>query len=178
MKKNLLSCLAIMFVMLVGYAQSSGKTSSSVSVGNDGNPCPGAATVTDIDNNTYTTVQIGTQCWMRENLRTTRYADGTSIPMGNSISETSCRYAPDDNKSKVTKYGYLYNWPAMMHGSRSSDSNPSGVQGICPDGWHVPSDAEWTQLTNYVSSQSEYVRGNTEKKYCQVVSVNRRVGQQ
>lgn len=47
-----------------------------------------------------------------------------------------------------------------MRNSLSSNSNPSGVQGICPDGWHVPSDAEWTQLTTYVKSQSQYVSQN------------------
>ena len=121
-------------------------------------PCLGAATVTDIDNNTYNTVQIGNQCWMKENLRTTRYADGTSIALGNSTSTTTAyRYYPDYNSSNVATYGYLYNWKAVMGNSSSSSANPSGVQGICPTGWHVPSDAEWTQLTNYVSSQSQYV---------------------
>lgn len=47
-----------------------------------------------------------------------------------------------------------------MRNSSSSSANPSGVQGVCPNGWHVPSDAEWTQLTDYVSSQSEYVCGS------------------
>ena len=110
----------------------------------DGQPCPGAATVTDYDNNTYNTVQIGGQCWMKENLRTTHYADGTAIPAG------THRYAPNNDESNVATYGYLYNWPAVMHGSASSSSNPSNVQGICPAGWHMPSDAEWTQLTTYV----------------------------
>ena len=50
-----------------------------------------------------------------------------------------------------------------MNGSASSEANPSGVQGICPDGWHVPSDAEWTELENYVSSQSQYVCGGDKK---------------
>ncbi len=121
-------------------------------------PCLGAATVTDIDNNIYNTVQIGQQCWMKENLRTTRYADGTSIALGNSTSTTTAyRYYPDYNSSNVATYGYLYNWKAVMGNSSSSSANPSGVQGICPTGWHVPSDAEWTQLTNFVSSQSQYV---------------------
>ena len=110
----------------------------------DGQPCPGAAIVTDYDNNTYNTVQIGDQCWMKENLRTTHYADGTAIPAG------THRYAPNNDESNVATYGYLYNWPAVMHGAVSSSSNPSNVQGICPAGWHVPSDAEWTQLTTYV----------------------------
>ncbi len=127
----------------------------------DGNPCPGTATVMDIDNNTYNTVQIGNQCWMKENLRTTRYANGTSIPLGTSTSTiTSYRYYPNNNSNNVSTYGYLYNWPAVMQGASGSSFNPSGIQGICPNGWHVPSDAEWTQLTNYVSSQSQYQCNN------------------
>ncbi len=127
----------------------------------DGQPCLGLATVSDIDNNTYNTIQIGNQCWIKENLRTTRYSDGTSIALGNSTSTTTAyRYYPNNNSSNVATYGYLYNWKAVMGGSSSSSANPSGVQGICPISWHVPSDAEWTQLTDYVSSQSQYICGN------------------
>ena len=112
--------------------------------------------VTDVDGNSYDALKIGDQVWMKENLRTTRYANGTTIPLGTSNSTTTAyRYYPDNNSSNVSTYGYLYNWPAVMHGASSSGSNPSGVQGICPDGWHVPSDAEWTQLTDYVGSQSQ-----------------------
>ena len=128
----------------------------------DGQPCPGATTVTDIDNNTYNTVMIGTQCWMKENLSTTRYANGVNIPMGSTWSFTDpYRYAPDNNNANVSTYGYLYNWSAVMHGASSSSSNPSGVQGICPNGWHVPSDAEWTQLFYYVGSQPQYQCDNS-----------------
>ena len=129
----------------------------------DAQPCPGTPTLTDIDGNVYNTVQIGNQCWMRENLRTTHYADNTEIPAGSdmSISYTDPeRYIPNDNEGNVSTYGYLYNWKAVMRNSSSSSTNPSGVQGICPTGWHVPSDAEWTQLTNYVSNQSQYVCGS------------------
>ena len=120
-------------------------------------------TVTDFDGNVYRTVKLGNQVWMAENLRTTRYADGTPIPLGTEASSTTAyRYYPDDNSANVSDYGYLYNWAAVMKGSASSEANPSGVQGICPDGWHVPSDAEWTELTNFVSSQSQYVCGGDE----------------
>jgi len=113
--------------------------------------------VMDIDSNKYDAVRIGDQVWMAENLKTTRYADGTSIPKGDTYSsEVPYRYLPGTNKSDD---GYLYNWPAVMHGASSSNANPSGVQGICPKGWHVPSDAEWTQLTNYMKTQAIYVSG-------------------
>ena len=51
-------------------------------------------------------------------------------------------------------YGVLYNWPAAMNGAASSTTNPSGVQGVCPTGWHLPSDAEWTELTDYLGGTS------------------------
>ena len=144
------------------YATSSagtgyGEQRSFTAVDTAGNSCPGVSTVTDYDNNTYNTVQIGNQCWMKENLRTTHYSDGTSIPLGSSGSNTTAYcYYPDDSVSNVGTYGYLYNWPAVMGTSSSSSANPSGVQGICPTGWHVPSDAEWTQLSDYVGSQTQY----------------------
>lgn len=143
------------------YATNSAGTSygeqrSFTAVVDVGVSCSGAATVTDYDNNTYNTVLIGNQCWMKENLRTTHYSDGTSIPLGSSTSNTTAYYYVDDNISNVSTYGYLYNWPAVMGNSSSSSANPSGVQGICPTGWHVPSDAEWTQLSDYVGSQTQY----------------------
>jgi len=127
----------------------------------DGQPCPGTPTVTDYDGNTYNTVKIGEQCWMKENLRTTHYADGTDIPAGGSNTSYTDPYYYDYSSSSIplAQRGYLYNWTAAMHGMSSSYSNPSNVQGVCPNGWHLPSDAEWAQLTNYVSSQSAYSCG-------------------
>ena len=118
--------------------------------------CPGAPSLMDVDGNIYNTVQIGEQCWMRENLRTKKYADGTSILPGESFSTSvGYWYYPMNQPEYMYTYGLLYNWPATMHGAASSSSNPSGVQGVCPDGWHVPSDAECTQLINYVRGQSQ-----------------------
>ena len=127
-----------------------------------GQPCPGMATITDYDNNIYNTVQIGNQCWMKENLRTTSYSDGTPIEQGTDTSRTTAYwYYPSGNSDNMSTLGLLYNWAAVMRGSASSSENPSGVQGVCPTGWHVPSDAEWTELTDYVSSQSEYACNGT-----------------
>lgn len=113
--------------------------------------------VTDNDQNTYRVVQIGAQCWMAENLKTTHYADGTLIPLGLYRSSTKAYwyYPNGDAKNKAT-FGLLYNWAAVMNGSPSSNNNPSGVQGICPDGWHVPSNNEWTQLIDYLKEHSNY----------------------
>ncbi len=125
----------------------------------DGSPCPGAATVTDIDGNVYHTVHIGDQCWMRENLRVTRYEDGDSIPLvPHSASSASVpyRYAPNQDTLNVPIFGYLYNWPAVMHDAAPNNLVPSGVQGICPNGWHLPSQMEFVLLVEYVSSQNRY----------------------
>ena len=127
----------------------------------DGDPCPGTPAITDIESNTYNTVLIGSQCWMKENLRTTKYADNTPIAQGSSASDTTAYwYYPSGSANYKPTFGLLYNWKAVMRDASSSSTNPSGVQGICPIGWHVPSDAEWTQLTDYVSSQSQYVCGS------------------
>lgn len=123
----------------------------------------GISTITDVDGNNYNTVHIGQQCWMAENLRTTKYADSTDISLGiigGSSNTTAYRYYPNGDSINVNNYGYLYNWQAVKHNSSPSSSNPSGVQGICPTGWHVPSNAEWTQLITYVSNQSQYVCGS------------------
>ena len=114
------------------------------------------------DGNVYSTIRIGEQTWMAENLRATKFTDGTNIPLGSSTSTTTAyRYNPNNSSSNVSKYGYLYNWKAAMHGASSSSTNPSNVQGVCPTGWHLPSAAEWTQLINYLSSQSQYQCGST-----------------
>ena len=128
-------------------------------------------TITDFDGNVYRTVKLGNQVWMAENLRTTRYADGTPIPLGTEASSTTAyRYYPDDNSTNVSDYGYLYNWAAVMNGSASSEANPSGVQGICPDGWHVPSEDEWDELENYVSSQSQYLCGGSSLRIAKALA--------
>ena len=127
----------------------------------DGQPCPNAATVTDIDGNTYNTVQIGQQCWMKENLRTKRYTDGTLIQSGNTNLSTTVAYYyyPNHDSSyvNVSTHGLLYNWKAVMHNSSPSNAIPSGVQGICPNGWHVPSKAEWELLMDYAENQNQFV---------------------
>ncbi len=118
--------------------------------------------IMDVDGNLYSTVSIGNQCWMKENLRTTKYPDGTQIPLLTDSSSTiGARYNPNGAETNVQNYGYLYNWTAVMNGSSSSSANPSGVQGICPVGWHVPSCAEFVQLENYVKSVPAYVCGTT-----------------
>jgi uncharacterized protein (TIGR02145 family) len=107
-------------------------------------------TVTDIDGNVYKTVRIGNQWWMAENLATTHYADGTPLFDGSVLeaipTDKKYFFVYDNNLKNKETYGLLYNWYAVMNNSNSSNSNPSGVQGLCPTGWHVPSDEEWKEL--------------------------------
>ncbi len=99
---------------------------------------PDAGTFTDTrDGQTYKWVRIGDQVWMAENL--------------NFASTGSWCY--DNNATNCDHYGRLYTWDAVMNGASASNANPSGVQGICPPGWHVPGDVEWTQLVDYLVSQ-------------------------
>jgi len=109
-----------------------------------GMPSPGVGTVTDIDGNIYNTITLGTQVWMVENLRTTLYRDGSSIP---NITDNAgwaattegafCDYDNDPDNAAV--YGRLYNKYAVLD-----------TRNIAPDGWHVPSTAELITLFNYV----------------------------
>lgn len=114
--------------------------------GGDGTSC--STTVTDIDGNVYQTVQIGEQVWMAENLKTTKYKDGSAIPTGYSGSdwgelETGAYAVYDNSDPESATWGRLYNWYAVDD-SRS----------ICPEGWHVPSDNEYTILTDYLGGES------------------------
>ena len=112
--------------------------------------CGSITSVSDRESNSYAVVSIGTRCWMASNLRVTTYNTGVSIPLdasggttGDSGSETwtalvtGARTVNAHSSSNLTTYGYLYNWYAV------TDSRK-----ICPTGWHVPTDAEWTTLTN------------------------------
>lgn len=114
----------------------------------------GTDSIQDIDGNWYQTVQIADQCWMAENLRTTRYANGTPIPHVidssnwdnlDTLDKAYCYYN-NDSVANAETYGALYTWAAAMNGASSSNSNPGDIQGICPHGWHLPSDDEWSEL--------------------------------
>ncbi|MBR4217795.1 MAG: fibrobacter succinogenes major paralogous domain-containing protein, partial [Bacteroidales bacterium] len=92
----------------------------------------------DYDGNEYNTVKIGDQCWMKENMRTTRDRNGKTIAAGNNYTyskSTPYRYAPDNNPSIVRQYGFLYNYPAAML--------------VCPKGWHLPTKGEFDALETY-----------------------------
>ena len=139
----------------------------------------GRSTIKDHEGNVYNTVKIGEQCWTKENMRcTTSPSTGTTIleatPSSYSFTGKKAYYV-NGSSSNTSTYGLLYNWNAAVdtfntaYGETSTNTSYDNAvsvtfsgnrRGICPQGWHVPSDAEWTQLTDYVSSQSEYVCGS------------------
>ncbi len=104
--------------------------------------------VTDFDGNDYNTVKIGNQIWMAENLKTTHYSNGDSIPLvinsaawGNLSTGAYCYYNNDVSKQAI--YGNLYNFFTAIDG-----------RNVCPSGWHVPSDSEWDQLRTFLGGYS------------------------
>lgn len=131
---------------------------------------PASGTFIDTrDNREYSWVYIGTQYWMAENLAYLPAVDDVS--KGSEFVATPnpfyyvYNYTPDESLDEVTQvnnakatanyktYGVLYNWQAAMNGAVQSELNPSGVQGVCPDGWHLPSQAEWNILSSFAGYQ-------------------------
>ena len=105
--------------------------------------------VKDIDGNVYKTVTIGKQVWMAENLKTTIYNDGTAIPLvaddkawAALTTPALCWYNNDETANK-NKYGALYNWYTVS------------INKLCPKGWHVPTDIEWTTLITYLGGKND-----------------------
>ncbi|MCZ2393097.1 MAG: fibrobacter succinogenes major paralogous domain-containing protein [Chitinophagales bacterium] len=111
------------------------------------NPNLSYGSVIDIDGNTYATIQIGNQTWMAENLKTSKYNDGTPIQIVTDstawASLTTGAWSYYDNNTFYNDiYGKLYNWHAVNTGK------------LCPQGWHISSDVEWLQLTIYLGANT------------------------
>ncbi len=138
------------------------KASNSVGIsyGEDQSFNSVSSTIKDIDGNIYRTIRIGTQTWMAENLKTTRYADGTPIILVSGdanwdilpVSEKAYCYYKDDI-ANFRIYGALYNWTATVNGGAGSSKVPSGIQGVCPTGWLIPSEGEWNVIEAYLGGQ-------------------------
>ncbi len=173
--KKIISIFIIMFVSVNLFAQTNmiirttnGNTHSYPILEIDSvyyeETFPDCGTVTDYDGNTYQTVTIGTQCWMKNDLQVTHYPNGNAIPnitdnttwgilTNNDTADAYCFY----NNNSSTDYGALYTYAAAIgdNWQRDNDSqNSEGGQGVCPDGWHLPTDAEWTTLTNYLGGEN------------------------
>ena len=175
MKNRLIIMILITSMFSTAYSQQKLEIDGSIKIGNSVDPNPASGTIrwtglnlevwngfiwlpltsfqitqiiSDIDGNQYRTVSIGDQEWMAENLRTTKYRNGDTIPnvtnntdWGNLGSGAYCWYNNDDSNEQP--YGKLYNWYAV-----------GDARGLCPAGWHVPSDIEWTTLTDFLGGQS------------------------
>jgi uncharacterized protein (TIGR02145 family) len=109
------------------------------------------------DGQGYNIVKIGNQWWMAENLNANEYSNGIPLINGTGAGNISSDYTTkyyfyynDDSITYADTYGTLYTWAAAMNGVSSSDANPGDVQGVCPDKWHLPSDAEWKDLELYL----------------------------
>jgi len=100
------------------------------------------------DGHVYKKVKIGEQTWMAENLK--YEAEGSACYDEGREGEAWAR----DPKQMCEAYGRLYDWYTAMNGEHSSSANPSGIEGVCPVGWHLPSDEEWRELTRYVGIHS------------------------
>ena len=149
------------------YTQVQGCTDAAVvnydpAANTDDGSCSSCSSSIEFDGHTYSPVEIGDQCWFSENLRTTVYANSDAIPAGLTDGEWSTtssgatavygeddgcnNYSPDidacDEAQSLGEYGRLYNWYAV-----------DDPRGLCPSGWHVPTDGEWTDLENYITSQ-------------------------
>ena len=120
---------------------------------------PGCGTVTDYDGYVYPTITIGTQCWMSRDLKVTHYPNGDTIPNvtdytawgnlgSNNVDDAYCFY----NNDNTTDYGALYTYAAAIGDDWERD-NTEG-QGVCPDGWHLPTNEDWTTLLDYLEGET------------------------
>jgi uncharacterized protein (TIGR02145 family) len=145
-----LPLLLIIFLIAGCSKDDDNRNSNNGGGGSTSTGCSGGpSTVTDIDGNVYNVVSIGNQCWMKENLRTTRYSNGQGIP----------------------EYSYQSNWASAIEGAYCSINNDpqfdsiygkvyngftvADPRGLCPVGWRVPSKDDWNELIYYVDAQAD-----------------------
>jgi uncharacterized protein (TIGR02145 family) len=154
MKKKLLIITGILLVSISCKKESTTPQTNDSNVTSDStSQLEGVygPTIKDVDGNNYKTVKIGSQVWMAENLKTTRYNDSTIIPNVTDYSEwqyttRAWRYYKD--KSEYNElYGKLYNWNTI-------DKKINEDKNICPNGWHLPSIEEWKVLVNHLGGDS------------------------
>lgn len=131
----------------VAYCQFQGNGKLTVTI-------PGSSDIVlDLDGNIYHTVTIGSQVWFRENLKVTKFNDGSRIPfiendsVWGRLHTTGYCYYDNDSLSYKSTYGALYNWFAVNTGK------------LCPKGWHVPTDKEWTSLDSLLKSEKYTCKG-------------------
>jgi uncharacterized protein (TIGR02145 family) len=155
LKKNIRILLTFSLIIIFFLILSVNRSNSQSTNGETGLQ---AKIVKDIDGNVYNTVTIGTQVWLKENLKTTKYNDGTTIPnitvdttWATITSGAYCDYLNTSTNS--TTYGKLYNWYVTDNNTATKIKSNRG-KNVCPTGWHVPSDLEWVKLKTYLGGDS------------------------
>ncbi len=125
--------------------------------------------VYDYDGNSYNSIEIGNQCWLAKNLKVTHYPNGDAIPLvtGNTnwssldndnIADAYCIYNNNAN-NEIDTYGALYTYAAAIGDDWTKDNNEN--QGVCPDGWHLPNNTEWDELSSFLgTNNSSKMAGN------------------
>jgi len=159
MKKSLKISGLVLFVIIVFFSckkESDDELTSSINTVVF-NPNVSYGSMTDQEGNVYKTVSIGTQTWMAENLRTSKYNDGTDIPKivddkewANLTTGAYCNLLNIENTEIIAIFGHYYNWYAV------------NTSKLAPKGWHVPTDADWTKLFDYLGGQ--YIAGTKLKE--------------
>ena len=135
------------------YVKAYATNSTATSYGNELVLKTYTGTIPDVDGNAYNTMTIGTQTWMAENLKTTKYNDNTDIPSVADIPAWAALSTPgycwynNDAATYKAHYGALYNWYAV-------DAAGNGGKNVCPAGWHIPTDAEWATLTDFLGGNN------------------------
>jgi uncharacterized protein (TIGR02145 family) len=143
---------AYTFTVVASNANGTGAASSA------SNSVTPSSLIVDVEGNVYNTIYIGTQLWMTENLKTTKYNDGTAIPNitddATWTTATTGAYSDYGNTpANSTTYGRLYNWYAVDNNAATNVAS-NGGKNVCPTSWHVPSDDELTTLTTYLEGES------------------------
>lgn len=148
LRQILLFLTSVALVLMLATSCDNANPSSKKDDNNPEDPNVIPATIKDIDGNVYTTVKIGNQVWTVENLKVTKYNDGSAISFDTSsatwrgaTTPKYCFYKNNNNADSIKKYGVLYNWHVV---------NPANPKKIAPAGWHVPTDAEWDTLETYL----------------------------
>ena len=140
----------------------------------DAQPCPGTYTVLDHEGNKYNTVQIGNQCWTKENMRCKTSPNGYLTEGGMNTSVLKPYYYDKNNSSTIPfeEMGLFYNWAGAVDAIFTSDQQVAFAnrRGICPEGWHVPSDDEWTVLENYLKNSDCYACGDDENQIAKALA--------
>lgn len=142
-------CITVFVLIIFSLFTSSCKEEQPNEPKGGNESCPGIPTVT-YEGKVYNTIQIGNQCWLKENLDVGKRIDGNDDQTDNGIKE---KYCYDNDTANCNTYGGLYQWDEAMQYSSSDDT-----QGICPIGWHIPTLEEFNTLVNALSSSANALK--------------------